>query len=301
MGKRHSSRQDVLLLTETSDMVDGRFNSEEGSRHVASPDSLQAWELDFSQQFKDPKSGRFVQVISDRSKKPLKVFKLRSELSGQSTDVIASQKQDEELAFLNTYHEKNKMIVWVGIIAALFAVVISVVVLLIMQNRNDPQIVLLPSIGMALAAAPIAAIKGNGKREIKDDEALKHLAVADTTELINCKVIVEKTGKGYDREIARPLIPGDSLERKYHGRPFHLLGLDLEGNLWAIEPDNTIKKNDSPKDCFIALQCEKEVTAIYSIGEGWVEKVKIGLFIGLCIVELIILFLIITAASGGSV
>lgn len=128
MGKRHSSRQDVLLLTETGDMIDGKLDVEDGSNHVASPDTLQAWELDYGQQCKD-RRGRFCQVISDRSKKPLQVYKERHVLKGQSTEVIASQKQDEELAFLNTYKERNKMILWVGIIAALIAVVISIVVL----------------------------------------------------------------------------------------------------------------------------------------------------------------------------
>src|SRR4030043_1025989 len=146
MGKRHSSRQDVCILTETGDIVDMRLETDSEEGYVASPDTLEAWELDFNQQCVDEKSGRYCQVISDRNKKPLKIFKNRPTLSGSTTETIASRKEDEELAFLNTHKEKNKMLLWVGIIAALFAVVISIVVLVQLQKSNKSTQLLFPLI-----------------------------------------------------------------------------------------------------------------------------------------------------------
>ncbi len=311
MGKRHSSRQDVCILTETGDIVDFRLETDSEEAYVASPDTLEAWELDFNQQCIDQKNGRYIQIISDRHKKPLKIFKNRPTLSGSTTDTISSRKEDEELAFLNSRKEKNKMVLWVGIIAALIAVVISIVVLVNMNKPADPAkhaYYLAP----ILAAMPAAAIddtvnKNNKKKDKKkkknnnhfqNKDELKDLMVTDQG-LMQCIVIVEKTGERTFPSIAGSLIPADSLERKYRGKPCHLLNLSNEGELLAIEPDNQIILNESPKDCFIALEVEKEVNAMYTLREMLVEKIKIGVFIALCIVELIILFLIITAVSGG--
>lgn len=142
---------------------------------------------------------------------------------------------------------------------------------------------------------------GHKKAGITGAEDINDIINQEDTDLVNCMVIVEQTQERTYPRIAKSMVPSDSLERKYRGQPYHLLGLDMDKKLWAIEPDNELKKNESPKDCFIALQYEKEVSAIYSLSEGMIEKIKIGLFIALCIVELIVLFLIITAASGGSV
>src|SRR4030043_93435 len=297
MGKRHSSRQDVCILTETGDIVDMRLETDSEEGYVASPDTLEAWELDFNQQCVDEKSGRYCQVISDRNKKPLKIFKNRPTLSGSTTETIASRKEDEELAFLNAHREKNKMLLWVGIIAALLAVVISIVVL-VQLNRPSGTVGQTFYLTPVLAAIPAVTRK---LKKIEDAESLKSLNTVDTTGLIQCIVIVEKTGKRTYPRIANSLVPDDSLERTYRGKPCHLLGLDKDGKLWAVEPENFIVVNESPKDCFIALQCEKEVNAVYSLKEVIVEKIKIGLFIVLCCAELIILFLIITAATGGNV
>lgn len=294
MGKRHSSRQDVLLLTETGDIADGKLDAAEG--YVASPDTLEAWELDFSQQCKDVKTGRMCQVISERHKKPLSVFKNRPTLIGSSTDVIASRMQDRELAFMNSHREKNKMLLWVGIIAALLAVVISIVVLVRLNKEPEAAQTLFPTV----LAISLPAILSRTKKtqSIQKEDDFQTLYPPDEKELIQCIVIVEKTGEKTYPKIAKALIPEDSLERNYKGVPCHLLGLTKDGVLWAIEPENEIKINESPKDCFLALDYENEVTAVFGLSEGAVEKIKIGLFIGLCIAELIILFLIITTIGG---
>lgn len=146
--------------------------------------------------------------------------------------------------------------------------------------------------------------KRGNKRKVKNNidskDALK-VFLNQEEELIQCIVIVEESGQLTYPKISSILIPSDSIERKYKGHPCHLLGLDKKGQLWAIEPENKIEINQSPKDCFIALQYEKEVNECYSLSEGTLEKLKIGLLFLLCFAELIILFLIITTATGGKV
>lgn len=295
MGKRrYGARQDVLLLTETGD-IDG-FKLEAESAYIVSPDTVEAWELDYNQQVIHEKSGRNIQVISERDKKPLRVYRFRPTLEGQSTDVIASRTQDEELAFMNTVRAKNRMLTWVGIIAALFAVVISIVVLAQLKNSHEVARML----GLAIGVGGLLRRRVNPAHIVEDKKAIE--ALQDTgAELVDTLIIAEKTGELLGRQVSRDLIPDDSIERNYKGKPCYLLGLDKFDKLWAIEPVNKIEVGQSPKDCFIALQYEKEVNGVYNLPEGIGEKIKLGFFYALCIVELIVLFLIITAASGGSV
>jgi hypothetical protein len=298
MGKRRrSARQDVKLLTELGDIVGLEFETEPG--YIVSSDTVEAWHQDYNQQTKDEKRGRVFQVISERSKNPLKIFQERKPVKGQTTEVIASQTQDSELAFMNSKREKNKMLIWVGIIAALLAVVISIVVLVKLKSSGNHTVT---PVVTALAIGLIGN-KKKSKTKIKDviEEADDILAYNNKeTENIQCMVVVEKTGLLTYPRISNTLIPEDSIERNYKGHPCHLLGLNLKGELWAIEPENEIKINENPKDLFIALQYEKEVDAVYSLSESVVEKIKIGLFFLLCVVELIILFLIITTVTGGA-
>jgi hypothetical protein len=298
MGKRRrSARQDVLLLTELGDIVGLEFETEPG--YIVSSDTVEAWHQDYNQQIKDERKGRVFQIISERSKNPLIIFHERKPVKGQTTEVIASQTQDSELAFMNAKREKNKMLIWISIIAALLAVVISIVVLVKLKSINIHH------------ASPVAAAFAIGLLGNKMKSKTKAKSVIEVmddilaynnkdTENIQCMVVVEKTGLLTYPRISNTLIPEDSIERNYKGRPCHLLGLDLKGKLWAIEPENEIKINENPKDLFIALQYEKEVDAVYSLSESVIEKIKIGLFFLLCVVELIILFLIITTVTGGA-
>jgi hypothetical protein len=298
MGKRRQgARQDVLLLTELGDIVGLEFETEPG--YIVSSDTVEAWHQDYNQQIKDERKGKVFQVISERSKNPLIIFHERKPVKGQTTEVIASQTQDSELAFMNSKREKNKMLIWVGIIAALLAVVISIVVLVQLKNKHVSSTI---PVVAAFAVGLVGTKKSKTKLKSVIEEAVDILAYNNKeTENIQCLVVVEKTGILTYPRISNTLIPDDSIERNYKGRPAHLLGLDLQGKLWAIEPENEIKINESPKDLFIALQYEKEVDAVYSLSESVVEKIKIGLFFLLCVVELIILFLIITTVTGGTV
>lgn len=134
MGRRNAAReQDVLIVTEADGNVEP-CRLETDVLYVASPETIEAWELDYNQQAKHEKTGRHLQVVSERSKKPLKIFPDRSTLQGQSTEAIASQKQDAELTFMQSKNKRSSMLLWVGIICAILAVTIGVIVLLKMKG-----------------------------------------------------------------------------------------------------------------------------------------------------------------------
>lgn len=287
-------KQDTLLIL-GGDMIPLKLIADGDC--IAAPEDLQAWESDFSQQFIDRKTGRFVQVISDLNKKPIRVFKDRPSIKGRATDVISSRKQDEELAFLNTHKEKNRALTWVGIIAVLFALVISIVVLVQLRKGNESAAII-NTLPLTLAMATAVTL-GTRKRPVLDsvEDISKHFEI-EVAECL-CIVIDENTGFGGPVMLNRSLIPDLSLERRFKGIPCHLLGLDLKGQLWAIEPSNEYIVNESPQDLYIALDYEREVSEFYGLPEGAIEKIKFGVFITLIVIELIVLFLVITAATGG--
>lgn len=135
MGKSHSRRQDVTLLTETNCVEDKQLEC--GIVHAESPKELEAWGLDSNQQAKDERTGRYFQVVSSRSYIPLQIYRSDNkapQVVGSNVTTIASQTEDEEMIFLEERQTRDSRVLWFGIIAALFAVVISLVVLLNMMG-----------------------------------------------------------------------------------------------------------------------------------------------------------------------
>lgn len=300
MGKRRESIKRNVLLLAGDDIVDACFEELEPG-YIVSLDTLEAWEQDINQQCQDEKD-RNIQVISELQKKPLRIFKKKPVNSGPSTNILASRRQDEELSFMNQRKEKNKTLTWIAVIVAMLTVTLSALALWKFRSGMEATALAIPVIGMVphYFRSFVKKIQGNNQKEISKEDDLNKLAEMEPEE-IKCIVIPEKTGIAQYPVLSRDLIPLEANRRRYHGRPCYLLGLDLENKLWAIEPKEANKEGESPKDCYQALECEKEVDAVYSFGEGWLERVKIGLFVAFGIAELIIIFLFVMAASGGTV
>ena len=131
MGKGRSRRQDVFILTETNSIAGDRFETEVG--YAVSPETVEAWALDRNQQGIDEETGNIVQTLSERSYKPLVVFDLDSEdsskLAVKNVNTISSQQEDEEMALMERKKSKQSMLLWIGIVATIFALTISIMVL----------------------------------------------------------------------------------------------------------------------------------------------------------------------------
>ena len=97
--------------------------------HIESPDTIEAWEIDPYQLSREEKTGKYLQVVSERNKKPLRVFKDQPIISSRAIETIAGQKFDEKMTIIQEQKRKQSMLLWVGIITAILAVTICIIVL----------------------------------------------------------------------------------------------------------------------------------------------------------------------------
>lgn len=123
--------------------------------------------------------------------------------------------------------------------------------------------------------------------------------VVKPADYADCLIIIEKSSKLIRRRLAAADLPGNSIKRDY-GFLGHLLGFDLDGKLWAIEPPSNTRKNKHPAQYFsyhgiIIPLVQRAITLPSDI----MEKLKFGLFVALIIVELVMLGFIIIPLTGG--
>jgi hypothetical protein len=125
--RQRGARQDCLLITGNGDVVGCTF--EAGPDYIIDYNSARAWELDYSQQVQDKKTGKLIQYISELDRRPIKVYKNRTAASSDTALNIFHRKVKEALSQLEVKKKNNGMLLWLGIIAGLFCLTISIVVL----------------------------------------------------------------------------------------------------------------------------------------------------------------------------
>lgn len=114
----------------------------------------------------------------------------------------------------------------------------------------------------------------------------------------NAMIVVERTKQRVFRHVPRKHIPKNSFVKDYRGEWMHLLGLDEKGNLWPLvrpEPN----EGRMPTDLYMAKHCANEVNEVYGMSMPMSHKIAIGLLVLFGFGILIVLFLIVTAATGG--
>lgn len=120
------TKQDVLLLTGNGNGVRVTFD--------ASPDSIidyknnRAWEMCYPQQCED-ENGKIIQVLSEITQTPIQIYKKRPLPAPSTSSDVFNRKVKEGLSTIEHSKNKNSMVLWVGIVAALIAVTITAVVL----------------------------------------------------------------------------------------------------------------------------------------------------------------------------
>jgi hypothetical protein len=138
MGKSRRRRQDVVLLTETNSVDE--FHLEAFVAHAESPETVEAWLLDSTQQAIDEKSGRYLQAISSRSGLPLKIYHNKDNVENKegvhgNISALAAQTEDEEMVFLDGRQGKDGRLLWVGIALAGVVLTLLIAVLMILKSR----------------------------------------------------------------------------------------------------------------------------------------------------------------------
>lgn len=112
----------------------------------------------------------------------------------------------------------------------------------------------------------------------------------------NSMIIVENTKTRVFRYIPKKNIPFDSFEQKFDGSWLHILGCDLQGKLWPIDRENVDDQEITPTDVYVAKNCAEEVNEVYGLSMSMTNKIKLGIFVGLCILIVIAFIFIIPLA-----
>lgn len=123
--------------------------------------------------------------------------------------------------------------------------------------------------------------------------------ISTSSDDVDCYIIPASTGKLIRRRVKVSDIPDDSIRRDF-GFIGYLLGLAEDGTLSAIEPPANTPKNKHPTQYFSyqGIVIPLVQRAIKLPGDT-IEKIKMGIFIALIIVELVMLGFIILPIAGG--
>jgi len=128
MGKRYGTEK-IQVGIVTDKLSFEVHHLECDTMHIESPTSFEAWELDSYHLSRDETTGEPLQLISERNKKPLRVFRDRPLITGRAIETIAAQQFDERMTIIQERNQKQSMLLWLGIIAVLMAIIIGIIVL----------------------------------------------------------------------------------------------------------------------------------------------------------------------------
>lgn len=138
-------------------------------------------------------------------------------------------------------------------------------------------------------------IRNKEKELLTTTEELKTSLTSENGK-VRCAIISETGTVWAYRYLESKLVPGKSIPVNDEGILTHYLCLDDS----KLIPLNYLPKDNeekTPHDCFEAGFWE-ELEGILGVGNELIEKIKIGVFVGLSIGLMIILFLISTMAMG---
>lgn len=125
--RQRGSRQNCLLFYGNGDVVEACYDA--GPDYIIDYNEANAWELAFPQIAQDVKSGKQIQFISELTQTPIKIFNNRPDISSETSKNIFHRKVKEALSQLEVKRKNSGMLLWLGIVAGLFCLTISIVVL----------------------------------------------------------------------------------------------------------------------------------------------------------------------------
>ncbi len=144
---------------------------------------------------------------------------------------------------------------------------------------------------------PSSLIKQSKSSVITGTEELKAIALYKNGHAHTLIVDELSSSWGY-RDVASDLIPVGAIPLLDKGEITYVLGFDGK-KLWPIDfMPLTDDEDKTPQDCFEA-QCWDELDIVLKMVSSLAEKIKLGIFVGLAVGELIVLFLIASIAMGG--
>lgn len=117
-------------------------------------------------------------------------------------------------------------------------------------------------------------------------------------QLVRCYIINQDTHSSSSEMKELSEIPVGSIRRKHKGRPFFVLGLN--GTLKDIKSDTPVTNKNLPETLYMTQVVHEFVKGLFAFSGKTIEKIKLGVFITLVFVLVIILFIIALTAMGGT-
>lgn len=296
---RRPDRLDALLLDETNSAAN--ISLETGVGCAEDLKNIRSWILDSRQQARDEITGKTFQVICLRSYKPIVIYqgdnKDADSVAAQALKVISSQTEDEEMVFLEEKQNKDGRMLWLGIVMAFLALILGIVVLWKIHSSQGP---VTHASALLFFSSILQKIKLQLKTKPKTDKNKRFKRkINGYHKNPNCMIIDERTHTRMFRYVENKYIPVGAGMRDYLNKSLYFLGLDLNHKFWLIDVPRKIIEGETPTDLFIAKHCATEVEEVYGLSMPTLQKVKLGIFVGLCIALLIVIFLIVAASGGG--
>ena len=137
----------------------------------------------------------------------------------------------------------------------------------------------------------------NRKTKIENEASLNE-ALSRIKRPKQCLIVIEDEGTCDYFTLDESLIPPGTIPIIDRGVETYLLGQNLGKILWALDHRPTNTGKESPQDCFKAGSWGKLRTIIYPTNSV-IEKIKLGIFIGLAIGMMILIFMVTTVSNGG--
>jgi hypothetical protein len=289
-----------VLLNEINEVHEHKLNAFKS--HVESILTVEAWGLNSRQQCIDEETGKYLQFIDPKSYKPIQIYQATDGDDDVESNVeaISSETEDEEMTLLDRNDHKDGRMLWIGIALAGMVLGFLIAILFVMKSKS-PEVVT-----AAHAVIPIFGAIFHQKKKSDDPTAstTKINSKAYLKKLranANAMIVDETTHKRLMRKVEDKDIPKDSFLKIFKGKKIHILGLNLEGKYWTIKAHAVMVAGQSPLDLFIAKHCAEEVRETFGISSATLQKIKIGVFVCLIFGILIVTFMMVTAASGGTI
>lgn len=120
-------RQDVLVLTGFSGMVDDSLEFVEGKPHAANHKTSEAWSIHEQNMIRDRKTGRPLQLVTAWNCHPIRLF--GPDVPKQNIAAIAARVTDEAIDWEEKQQHKNSLVMWTGIVSCILSLGIVLPVL----------------------------------------------------------------------------------------------------------------------------------------------------------------------------
>lgn len=275
-------QQLVKVFTEFNTVEDEKLEIDR--RYMANDKAMEAWALNQAQQVENRK-GEYVQYICENDCEPLELWpekdkQDKGKIDRNEIDAIQSEAVDEELAFIDKRKKKNRQLVFIGIIACMMFLTLSIIVLILVTRSDSgiqiPGMAMIPLFGFVNKLMALNKV---------DDKPVPNANIADIK-----KGEITEYIEGRD-------IPAGARRKYYRGGQYYFLSRDAQGVLRNIEPRKANKNTISQKELYQVTRCP-HIQFVFGMPDTIWDKVSLTALYVLIGASLFVTFIIVGASFG---